>query len=404
MLNKKNIILLTLIDLMFLPYLKPLPIKITMIVVPLYFFINIKKILDYEKSIYFIFSIFLMIISILVGFLFNHHNIPIATYLTDNFIIFVTMIIAIMLYFIVFQKESIDENNHNKIVKVIEVFMILNFVLAVIYWINPQNYFNLRVIWSYSGGVDFEHLTTNRFTSIFGDPNNLSPIIILMFLYLFYFSDLSNFKKMIYLIMLVYSTIASLSNTGSVILLFTIGMVLIHSLVKKGLHKNFKPYLYIAITISLVTIFYKYNLFSFETILNNFLGRANNYGDDISGLRFKRWSDYISNKNIMLNTFIGFGGNIKDGKFMKPHNGNLLLIYHFGFIFYIYFITLFFKNNKVNFKHIISFLVFFIIFTMNTLVFDFRAMILSIFMLALIFRANNFEYGKESYQNDIKNS
>lgn len=372
--RKMNIsfISLVIVDILFLPYIKFLGISLSMIIIPLWFIFYARQIkVDTEMKLLLVF-VFFSLLSLLKSFVFYFE------FAFQNTVSLFMLIFGFLCYIYI-------KNNLNisviKLRKYLYLYIVFVFILSIVYFISPAMYFNIRSFWSLSDTVTVtDSLLISRFTGTLSDPNNLATVINSVTIFLIINMRERLIPSIILLIMSAFITISTLSTTGIILLGFTILVFLIQFF--KNFLTKFKVVqirisiktivIFGVVTILILSIINSLEFFTSSPLIENFIYRTSNNSADS---RFSRWKVVLENKNLFFALLIGDGGTliINENSF-RPHNGHFHLIYNYGFVAYLIFMWIFFriKVGLRNVKYYFFMIPFFIGFTVNVGIIDFR--------------------------------
>lgn len=366
---------IVLIDILFFPYIRFLGVSLSMLLVPIWFVISVKRIsLDREDLLCFL-AIFCSIVSFIIGIYIHSGGVilrngdlapPFSAFLPNTVII-----IFSFLYFVFFKRIILKYNfSINKIIALYMLFLIL---LNTIYFYDPTLFFQIRAIWTLSNNVVEvgEVLSMYRFTSTFSDPNNFATIANATLAFILMNDNINKFYKLTSIPLVFYLLVGAMSNTGFVV--FSIILVAffirtnffelktINSILKNSILSI------IAILTFIISFIYvnetSIGSTAFERVESNSLDS-----------RLEIWDRAIDVVKILSSIFYGDGGLvIIDGRVINPHTGHLHLIYSYGVIFYIIFLYVFFRKRQSNsyFNHLFM-LSILIGFTVNVGVYELR--------------------------------
>lgn len=391
------------VDLLFLPYIRLLSIKAFMIIVVLWYsFGGIKKIYNQDTLKRFYLFAFFSFGSVLLGLLFNNQYLSLQYLLLGNIQIIVIVWFAYLcLYYFKYHFTKYD----TKLENFMYFYLFFALVTVILYWQNPQLFYNIRRYWTLGNeNITFIHSTYTRYMHIASEPNNFSAMIIGIMTYLRYVENIDKVKMNFVYVVCFIIVITTMSTTG--ILMFgavvTVDFITKKRFITKFKIKNILYWILSTIILLLSVIYFRDNIVAFfrSDIFNAATLRYNVYLDDgnISGSRFGIWVNILKEINILWYIIIGRGTVIvSEGIQYKPHSGHLMLIYGYGMIAYGLFMYEFFwwKKGMEYKKYLAVILPFFIIFTMNTMIGDLRAVFLFVLLLSVI-------SSKKSIRKDIR--
>ena len=366
---------IVLIDILFFPYIRFLGVSLSMLLVPIWFIISVKRIsLDREDLLCFL-AIFCSIVSFIIGiYIYNNGVIlrngdlapPFSAFLPNTIII-----IFSFLYFVFFKRIILKYNfSINKIIALYMLFLVL---LNTIYFYDPTLFFKIRANWTLSNNVIEvgEVLSMYRFTSTFSDPNNFATIANATLAFILMNDNINKFYKLTSIPLVFYLLVGAMSNTGFVVfsIILVVFFIRTNFFELKTINSILKNFILsiIAILTFIITFIYvnetSIGSTAFERVESNSLDS-----------RLEIWDRTIDVVKILSSIFYGDGGlAIIDGRVINPHTGHLHLIYNYGVIFYIIFLYVFFRKRQSNsyFNHLFM-LSILIGFTVNVGVYELR--------------------------------
>lgn len=364
--KKQNVIVYLLIfDILFLPYIKFIGTSLSSILLILILIFNFNTIFSIKRNL----LIYVFIILAILSFIISCFRIPM--YKLTNLSRLVILVMT-MLLFIYLKKCKALNKIH--IEKIFFVYLIFNAILALIFYFNVGDYFQLKNIWSLSSTQYDSDTTANvltRFCGIVSDPNNCACLTISICAFL---DNYKLPKKYLLLknILSIFIIVATMSVSGIMCLLFYFSFIYI-----------LRPLFEKRVNILNIII----NIFSLILIISIILALlSNDIGsllidrielNSTGGGRIERWINILNNFNILKYIIVGLGGTlVLNGEILNPHNGFLYLIYNYGLIVAIIFtfkiIVPFFKSVPKLFKENLFFVFFLINFVYNTVLIDYR--------------------------------
>lgn len=364
--KKQNVIVYLLIfDILFLPYIKFIGTSLSSILLILILIFNFNTIFSIKRNL----LIYVFIILAILSFIISCFRIPM--YKLTNLSRLVILVMT-MLLFIYLKKCKALNKIH--IEKIFFVYLIFNAILALIFYFNVGDYFQLKNIWSLSSTQYDSDTTANvltRFCGIVSDPNNCACLTISICAFL---DNYKLPKKYLLLknILSIFIIVATMSVSGIMCLVFYFSFIYI-----------LRPLFEKRVNILNIII----NIFSLILIISIILALlSNDIGsllidrielNSTGGGRIERWINILNNFNILKYIIVGLGGTlVLNGEILNPHNGFLYLIYNYGLIVAIIFtfkiIVPFFKSVPKLFKENLFFVFFLINFVYNTVLIDYR--------------------------------
>lgn len=365
------------VDALFLPYIRSIHMSMSMILLMGWTIFHLPLLFD-TKVFQIVAGIsILAIISTIKGI------VEFPQYLSDNIVNLVTILFC-LLYYVFFYVQIVKRS-----INVLPVFyfhIIFSAIFAMYYLVSPQGYFNLRSIWTMSGTkITYYGALYNRFTFLQSDPNNNACIVCAMMLYIFLNEKNINSTKKIMLFVLVgISVFTSISTTGFVVYFISIGAYVITT--KWYIFKRYVNPINVCLAMMILTML--------VTIAGVILTDRTHFSIDLLGAMKERfalttsggtmsgrtdiWSEIAKSFDIYKYIMIGNGGTLLDrnAKVHLAHNGHIHMVLAYGMIAYVLFIYLYFRKPKGSkWREYIPMIPLFLVFSVNTLVIDFRASI-----------------------------
>lgn len=362
----------SLIDIMFLPYIYHLPIKFSMFIL-LYWVIKKNTEFKNNKLINFLVFAVTGIISICIGVLKN----------VDLSILYVsiqTLIIIIYGYliyeFLILYIKKYEINVSGFLV----IYLVVAFLFMLLYLFKPSLFFTIRPFWTLQrAGEQFVSFSKNRFTFLVSEPNNFAALVNAIMAYLLLSKRFMRNEKLIIIVLSLCLVISTASISG--MFYFAFVLLFYFAFYKYTKYSNIieRNEIYVWLVKIMTTIIIIIIILAITNIkwllttdiINTAFGRFNLYFRedmiDLSGDRLWIWRNVLSENNLIRYIVVG------DCSIWKPHSGHLYIIFGFGCIAYIFFMKVFFFNNLRDKQALAIRLVFFAVFTMNTLIGDLRS-------------------------------
>lgn len=337
----KIIFIIVALDTLFFPYIRFLSVSLSMIILPLWFLFNARKVKITKEFGLFILLALLVTLSVIFSFVFF----PEGSFLNTNIRNSVILIYGFVFYFFY---RFFFNNTRFSLTRILNTYVIFGFVLAVIYLINPATYFIVRSFWTLSGNVIqiTDGLSIHRFTSTFNDPNTASIAFAAVLAFLLFNSEQSVGKNFLMTVMTGVIIAVTMSSTGFV-LYGAILIVLVLQRVISEQFLRFKKSTIIYIILLLIIsplIYYAIQSFISSPTVQIALDRVD---DNTMQYRYDIWSTLLSSENIFKYILFGTGGTVLiSGLEFAPHNGHLHMIYSYGMIAYLIFMIIFFRKRK----------------------------------------------------------
>lgn len=384
----KFIFIIVALDTLFFPYIRFLSVSLSMIILPLWFLFNARKVKVTNEFGLFIALSLLVTLSVMFSFI----VFPDASFLGANIRNSIILIYGFVFYF--FYRFFFD-NTGRSIARILNWYIIFGFSLAVIYLINPSTYFLVRSFWTMSGNVIeiTDGLSIHRYTGTFSDPNNASIAFVAVLAFLLFNTSQSIFKTFLLIAMTGVIVAATMSSTGFVLY----GITLLFLVFRRIFNREFMVFkkstiIYIILLLALSPVIY----FAIESFLSSQTVQIafDRVDDNSMSSRFNIWSTLLASENIFKYLLIGTGGSVVvEGLSFSPHNGHLHLIYGYGMVAYVIFLILFFRKRKSStFASYFFILILLAGFTVNVAIYEIRFIGL---MAILIGAYASYSYRKE---------
>lgn len=294
------------------------------------------------------------------------------SYFRNNIMNIIPLLMSLA-YLHIFSKNTFDLKGI--IIKVLEIYLVFNFFLVVLYLINYNAFFIFRSIFTFSGTAFSysERGILTRYCGIMSDPNNCGCATVAILCYLLDNTSYSTKKNILFHLIVLITIVATMSVTAIIAFAFMFVIRILHA-------RSFNPRIIIS-SLGVIVIITIAAVYLSKTETGSlFIQRIQlNTSDNSGGGRTKIWTEIIKNKNILKYVLWGDGGTIViNDNIIRPHNGFIYLIYNFGLVFCLTFtksIARFF-NKKTNWIWI-----FMINFVLNTIIQDYRALMIYIILV-----------------------
>lgn len=248
----------------------------------------------------------------------------------------------------------------------LRIYLIFLFTLALIFFVNPGTYFAIRSFWSFSESVEFasELNILTRFTGTMSDPNNLAVSTCAVAALLVFYQESKVWLNLIALTMTAVIVVASMSVTGVICYAILAAAYILAS----NLPTLTRLALLFAATITGIAVFYVIR----DTEV--FRLATERVMDSDADSRFSRWATAMDMNKFISSLVIGDGGTIFVNNFeYRPHNGHIHLAYSFGLICYLAFMLVFFRIPRLGqWRHYLFLAILFIGFTVNVGIYEHR--------------------------------
>lgn len=345
-----------LIDILFIPFLFPIPVPISFAIIPLWF-ILISNPFNINLMILTFTGIIFSIISLIYGYA--------GSEIVGNNFHRLSNTSIILFMFISYLLSSSTKYERRFTFLFLKICILFNLILSTIYFFDPYAYFNIRSFWAFSDTVgpieEFSNIT--RFTGIMSDPNNLAASICAICAFIIFSTTGKLYINFFLIISTGFIVLSTMSTTGAICYI----LIIFGFIFSKYISFTQKTTL-ILITLLLIISY----LFGLENgVLSTSIDRIT--GNDPDS-RFSTWLAAMDFNKFISSIFIGDGGIvILDGHEFKPHNGHIHIIFSFGFICYIAFVSIFFRiKHPRNWQNYIFIIILILIFTVNVGIYEHR--------------------------------
>lgn len=371
------LIAFVLLDVCFFPYIRQVSCLVSMLVVIVWFcFFIIKNKLDNELYI-FIFTAFLVLISMLMcyGYIPStvYTNWTSSVISTSKYTLTYSIIFIITyFYYFFFKYESVKKIS--VIRNLLPCILFIFFLLSLIYYASPSLFYQIRTFWTMSGRITEatnETASVYRFTSAFSDPNDAACVSNAIFILIFEDKENKDFIRFISFFLNIVVIFATMSTSG-IISLFLYFIIKIIVSVRVSKIKIKKSSLLISLLLIVAFLILIFSISNSEIFIRSIKRIFSN--EDSGNDRLNLWLNLLKEKGIFKYLIFGFGNVVILDKIgIMPHNGHLQLIYSYGVIVYLCFIYLFFRKRRETPINFYLFIIpFFFCFSMNGILIDAR--------------------------------
>lgn len=365
---------LSIIDIFFLPYLPFVSVSISVFFIAIWIVKNVRVFCSNTKGTLFLIMVFFMLISTLYSKFYSGET-KFDTSLATSIKRFFQYSICLSYYFFFisfFRKRKFN------VCLLLHIFIFYVFLLSIIWKAFPSNYAQIK----YKINPVDNHtirflygLVEYRFNYLWTDPNNLAYLIggITAFLIL---KDNSLWRKFLSMCLSFVIIVFTASIGGLLVFILVLFCLFLLNLRKRIFNRK------------LIILISSFLIVLFVLIL------ISNYDFGIFQNLKKRWLVYDSNRDFS-------GGRLEDIKttlkYFNPiflilgsghegfssENGHLYLICMYGFIAYcLFFYLFFFKHGKQQWKDYIWIFSFFVAFSVNIAIGEFKWLSIYLFLLA----------------------
>ncbi|WP_276880745.1 hypothetical protein [Anaerococcus tetradius] len=366
------------IDIFFLPYLSSISISISVILVILWMIIRVKNLKVYKEEALFVFMAILMLFGTLINPLYSGR----AKFET-SFITAIKRYIQFVLCFgVYFFYKDYFKNNNVDIERILILFIFYIAFFALLYKIFPHIYANIKIKLNPADNHTRRYLSNQvqyRFNYLWTDPNNISYMLSGI-AGLLIFKDINYFKKNVLLILICFTELCTASNGGIIMLLLVLSLQIIYKclyLIKSKI--NINKILFMLFLLVLLILIYRYTslyIYIYNNYIRITLERANYYSSSSGG----RFEDLV-NSFKYLEPFMLILGSGNEG--FASEIGHIYWIGMYGGISYLIFMYIMFRiEHYNNIKNYLWMIPFFVGFTMNIAIGEYKWMAIYLFLLA----------------------
>ena len=381
----KLLFLFIIIDILFLPYFPLMSVSFSVPLVILWGTSHIRTLFKGKEANIILLIILLMLISTLINPLFSGKTVLQTSFSTAVKRYFQY---AISLCFLLCCKEAFYLYEI-KLDEILFAFVIYVCIFAILYFVFPYHYASVKHVVSRVDLHTYRFLLGNvtyRFNYLWADPNNIAYAIVGVESFLLMKGNLGITKQYTLIGCTAFIVLAS-SSAGGMISFVLVNLLVIANkmITNPSYYFNYKPisiYMFFLSILIVVLLITQTDIFSkvLGNLLIKFQDRMTTYraGSDISG---GRWEDFLGAISMLTPWMLFLGGG-QEG--FTTEIGHIYLIGMYGFLVYVGFIILLFgkfKNQKIC--DYIWILPFFIGFTMNIGIGEYKW--LAIFIVLLSF-------------------
>lgn len=377
------------IDILFLPYLSFMTVSLSIFLVVIWLVCNCKKILHDKEGVIYILMLVIMLFSTIIC-LFYTGKLRFETSFSTSVKRFFQYVICFGNYFFYKQYFSRKKVELNKIMFWAIIYIA---IFAVIYKSFPYEYAQIKILINPSDNHTrrfLSNMVPYRFNYFWTDPNNISYLVAGISAW-FIIQDKGGWtKKIIVLISSIFIAFCTVSNGGLIILVGMfcglLGITLVKFIKKGMIRKHFFTIGIILIGIVIIFLFTPLEEYIYKNYILMFIERIGIYSStqNISGGRFEDLKLSLQYLNPLF-LIIGVG---KEG--IVTEIGHIYWIGMYGFPAYIMFMWLMFKKASYQtIKKYIWVVPFFVAFTMNIAIGEYKWM--AIYLMLLAYSRTNYE-------------
>ena len=381
----RYIFLFIIIDVLFLPYFPLMSVSFSVPFVILWGTSHIRTLFKGKEANIILLIILLMLISTLINPLFSGKTVLQTSFSTAvkryfQYAISLCLLLCCKQAFYLYEI---------KLDKILFAFVIFVCIFAILFFLFPYRYASIKHLISRVDLHTYRFLLGNvtyRFNYLWADPNNIAYATVGVESFLLMKGNLSIAKQYTMIGCSAFIVLASSSAGGMISFVLVNLLVIAHKMITSpGYYFNYKPasiFMFFLCTLVVWLVITQTDIISkvLMNLLIKFQDRMTTYraGSDISG---GRWEDFLGAISMLTPWMLFIGGG-QEG--FTTENGHVYIIGMYGFLVYIGLIILLFgkfKNQKIY--DYIWILPFFIGFTMNIGIGEYKW--LAIFIILLSF-------------------
>lgn len=353
------IFLAVLVDLLFLPFLLPVPVPLSFALLPVWF-LSMRAMPQPRYLVAAVIGATIAVASFIAGYNTNFGGTDLNLQRAANTAIVVFMFGAYLC-------ASVSRvGDCSPIFRILRAYIAFAFFLAALFFIDPASYFSVRSFWTFSdAGSSFDGLSIlTRYTGILSDPNNAAVLSCAIAAFVVFYEPNRTKQNLGALAMTGVVVIASMSATG--VICFS---VLIAAYVM-GTRRSLASKVFLIVAAGAVAAI-MYELIRDTEVYRLAVDRI---ADSDANSRFSRWERAADWDKFMSSVLLGDGGSIYlRGREYRPHNGHIHLAYSFGLFCYLAFVAVFFKVRRLaDWRHWVFLAILLIGFTVNVGVYEHR--------------------------------
>lgn len=361
------------IDLLFLPYYSFMSVTISAPIMVIWLFFHFKELLRGRECYAMLIIIVWMMISTIIGMLYDDSYLRFETSARTTLLRFLQYIICFGYYF--FYRKYFSENEKN-ISKVFLIFSIYVCIFAVAFMLFPREYAEIKILINPADNHTRRYLAGTifyRFNYLWTDPNNIAYLLdgVAFWYILDDYQSMRN--KILMLVTCLVSVLATASNGGLIIFSFVaIYVILTWAVSNRRISVRSITTIIASVLLLIVVIRYtQIGDFIRDELITKVSNRFLIYrtGSNLSG---GRGNDIITSLKLLNPMFLIIGSG-KEG--FTNEIGHLYWICFYGFPSYIAFMYVTFAKFKyVPWKKYVWIFPFFVAFTINIAIGEFKWM------------------------------
>jgi hypothetical protein len=391
------LLILTLVDILFLPYMNFVASTYSQLFVFLWFIFKDKRVFQRKELRFYYWISFFIAISVIIS-LFTIPDNLIGEYIIENIKRGLNVGMGISYYFFF---SYLLRSNKIKMENWMFAFLVYVVLWGVLYYLNLNTYIKLKMIFNSHDAilrVLSEESYKFRFSYVWTDPNNIGYALVGIVAFLILSRKTSNVILLFSIVSLFLILFICMSGGSVITAIIVIPFTL---LVRLKNSNNVTSSLMFILTIVISAYFivrYSDQITESEvgsTALDRFEDKT-----QTEEPRFKIWEKAFKSKNILLYVYAGEGNSLFiNGQPFKPHSGHIMFLFGYGLICYYMYMYLFFRKSKIQkWSNMLYIMPFLLCFTINIGIGELKYAAI-MYMLIANSRIKSFELNVENQKN-----
>lgn len=361
---EKYLLLFTIVDILFAPYVFFLATTYSQFIVFIWFIMKDKQFFYKREVKLYYWILAFILLSVFISMFVVPSN-QLSFYVIENLKRGLNIGLAVSYYFFfyyMFKEANI------RIEKWLFVFVVFVTVWGVLYYMNINLFLSLKVLFNPRDATMTNLVLGNfflRFNYIWTDPNNVGYTLVAVVSFLIINKGVNNIQLIISVLCLLFCLLLIMSAGSIASAVVFIPLAYIIRLRNSRSFVNF-----VMIAVSLVVIGYivqkYYSDFASSEIGERATLRLENKNES-GDTRPLIWKELFESKNLLLYLFAGEGTILfVNGQPYSPHSGHWVFIFGYGMIAYFFYLYIIFRKPRwQKWKYYIYILPFFLCFTIN---------------------------------------
>lgn len=340
----KRMMYFTVLDILFLPYFFVVSITYSFVAV-IWWYQKRKPIIRSTNRDYniFVYMCVLMIISALIGIIL----LPAAA--KNNIVLTLQFIVSFM-HFYVFKYYF--DNYSFPLKKYLVIFSVFAALLAIVFTINTDIYFQIRHIWSPVQSTSDEEFMTGiiRYGFLWMDENNIAYIINAIMLFVICNERSALYEKIVVVICALLVDVCSMSRGG--MLTFYTGLAMYGLLyISRRTEKRRTPKTKMIVNVLLCAVVVVGVARMAPSFINNEVteNSMERLEDRESDNRMAIYKKMLNEASFIEYSLVGHGNYITlGGRAIKPHSLHFYWVFAYGMVSYFMMLYIMFRKRKIT--------------------------------------------------------